>query len=70
MYHKSGTWKVCLHFQRGAQTAVIGDKTLQVESQTFISIRRFLYICRLVTMITRIASLTELSLICSMAGRL
>jgi len=64
MYHESGMWKVCLRFQRGAQTAVVGDKTLQMESQTFFSIRRILYVCRLVTMITHAASLIELSLIC------
>jgi len=63
-------WKVYLRFQRDAQTAVIGDKTLQMKSQTFISIRGILYICRLVTMITHDASVTELRLICSVAGRL
>jgi hypothetical protein len=70
MYHKSGMWKVCLRFQRDTQTAIIGDKTLQIASQTFISILGILYICRLVTMITHNASLTELRFICAMAGRL
>jgi len=70
LYHKSGMWKVYLRFQRDTQTAVIGDKTLQMESQILISIRGISYICRLVTMIAHNASLTELRLICAMAGRL
>ena len=45
--------------QRDTQTAIIADKTLQMESQTFMSIRMVLYICRLVTMGAHNARVTD-----------